>query len=194
MHALDDLGLRDETAVVVFGDHGEELGEHGIYFDHHGLYETIIHVPLVMDVPDCDATPDTVTETVQLVDLAPTVLDLAGIERPAAMDGSSLLPHLQGREASGYSEVLAAECTWMAKWSLRTDSHKVIVAREPDFYGSAPVELYDLADDPGETHNLAKSKPGLAAELSARMEDVLAERLDRAGRDSLTVGPHCRHV
>ena len=196
--ALDDLGLREETVVVVFGDHGEELGEHGIYFDHHGLYDTITHVPLVINGPGrgdsagplAGRIPGPISGTVQLADLAPTVLDLAGISPCPEMDGMSLTPHLRNQGGHSYPEVLLGECTWMAKWALRTDDHKVIVSRDPDFYGSPGIELYDLQDDPGECRNLADSDPELAGRMAARMEDLLSERLARAGRSSDPIRDH----
>ncbi len=180
--ALEGMGLLDETAVILFGDHGEELGEHGIYFDHHGLYESNIHVPLIVRWPGEAGGPRRISSLVEHVDLAPTVLEGAGLRPPASMDGRSLASLIRGEEAGGGDAfLLTEECTWMAKWALREAGWKLILAREPDFYGKPERELYDLEADPGEQQNLAEDLPDRAREMEERLEGILSKRLEQAG-------------
>ena len=187
---LEALGLLDETAVIVFGDHGEELGTHGIFFDHHGLYESNIRVPLVMKWPGASGG-SRVESLVQHVDLAPTVLDGAGLSPSEEMDGHSLRGAIEGMDGvRGDDYLLTEECTWMAKWALREAGWKLIVAREPDFYGKPDRELYDLSADPEEQHNLAETEPARLQDMENRLEHLLAKRLARAGRTEDPVRSH----
>jgi arylsulfatase A-like enzyme len=180
---LDDLRVLEDTLVVVLGDHGESLGEHGIFFEHHGLYDVTLRPPLIVRAPRRTLPGLVVEPTVMTPDLAPTILELIGLPVPAAMEGRSFAGLLAGgAPAPGHRRVVASEATWMCKWAYRTDAHKLIVAREPDLYGGPPVELYDLAADPGETANLAESLPALRDGLRAEFEDWLGRRLGALGR------------
>jgi hypothetical protein len=78
----------------------------------------------------------------------------------------------------------------MAKWALRKSGLKVIVSREPDFYGNPPVELYDLGSDPGENHNLAEERPDLRDALVEDLESEIARRLAALGRSVDPVRAH----
>ncbi|HCR19673.1 MAG TPA: sulfatase [Candidatus Latescibacteria bacterium] len=191
MGYLDNAGLLDDTMVMVFGDHGEELGEHGIYFDHHGLYEGDIKVPLIVHLPITSAQGKRVIDLVQHSDLSPTVLDAAGLPRPESMDGRSILSLLEGGSREIQDQVLLTEeCTWMAKWALKTERWKYIAARAPDFYGKPERELYDLHSDPGEQVNLWEEHREKAAELEIQLEELLWRRLEAAGRSEDPVLTH----
>ncbi len=182
---LTSLGLDDRTLVVVMGDHGECLGEHGVWYDHHGLYEENIHVPFIMRGPGLLPAGTRVEQTVRTMDIAPTILALAGLEPPKEMDGSSMAPLFDptlDAEYEGSDTVITAECTWQAKWSLRTPAHKFIRARSIDFYGSPDRELYDRRADPGETTDIATTTPGVADDLEGQLEGWIAREVSRLGR------------
>jgi arylsulfatase A-like enzyme len=181
--ALDDAGLGEQTLVVILGDHGESMTEHGIFFEHHGLYDCTIRPPLIVRWPGQVAPGKRFPQMLQTHDVAPTLLDAAGIPVPSTMDGRSFWPLLSGQAAAdpGREEIISVECSLQAKWSLRTGRYKFILAREPDFYGNPPRELYDLEADPGETRNLVGARPQLAASMEARLEDWIAERLRAQG-------------
>ena len=95
---LEELGLGDDVAVVVTADHGEEFLEHGRYL-HTQLYPEQLHVPLLMRVPG--VTPRRVTTPVRTIDLAPTILDLMGLEPLPRASGRSLVPLLGGGPSDG---------------------------------------------------------------------------------------------
>jgi arylsulfatase A-like enzyme len=180
--ALEARGLAENTIVVVNGDHGETLYDHECYFDHHGLYEPTLVVPLIIRYPGRLPAGRRVRGYNQHKDLAPTLLDLAGIERDdIAFDGRSLLPMVRGEVASHASEFYITECTWMRKHGWRTPQWKLILALEPDFHFKPPVELYNLVEDPQENHNLADSQPQVVAALQERMEAWIAEREAASG-------------
>ena len=185
--ALEKLGIAEETAVFIFSDHGEELGEHGIYFDHHGLYESNIRVPLIVRWPGVEVYGRRIRSLAQHTDLAPTVLEGAGLPVPRRMDGRSLLPFIRGGSDSEDGELLLSqECTWMAKWAVCKGGWKLIAALEPDFYGNPMRELYDLNGDPSEQRNLARELPGKTREMGEILASELSRRLARGGR---TVDP-----
>ena len=115
--------------------------------------------------------------------IAPTILQAASIPVPEAMDGELILLLLSGRQSTGgRSKIISLEGTLQAKWCLRTDEFKFILAREPDFYGTPARELYDLVQDPGETHNLVEERRDLAAQMEAELEAWIARQLRQSGR------------
>jgi arylsulfatase A-like enzyme len=186
---LERQGRADDTLVAILGDHGESLGEHGIYFEHHGLYDNVLRPPLILCGPGVPRGRRIDAPTL-LTDVAPTVLELLGFATQEGVEGRSLVPYLAAGAARFHSQVLAVECTWMAKWALRKNGFKVIVSREPDFYGNPPVELYDLGSDPGENRNLAEERPDLRDALVEDLESEIARRLAALGRSVDPVRAH----
>ncbi|HEV2473753.1 MAG TPA: sulfatase-like hydrolase/transferase, partial [Chthonomonadales bacterium] len=181
--SLDTLGLTEDTLVVLTGDHGESLYSHDIYFDHHGLYEDVIRVPLLIRNPSRIARDLVISPMAQHLDLVPTLLEATGAPSYDRAEGLSWWRALTGaEEGRGWSEIVCCECTWQAKWALRSDSAKLIVAREPDRHGNPEMELYDLAEDPLEEHNLAESRTAEAAWMRAQLEEWIAAGLKRVGR------------
>jgi len=181
--ALDDAKLAHDTLVMVLADHGEMMYHHGIFFEHHGLYDGNLHLPCIIRWPGRTPAGLRPPGLVQMMDVAPTLLAAAGLPVPPAMEGKSFLPALLGDSSwQGADRLIAEECTWQAKWCLRRDGHKLIRAREPDLHGSPEHELYHLASDPDELHNLAEEQPPLARLMEAELETWIAGRLTALGR------------
>jgi len=155
--ALEETGQAENTLVVFMSDHGEMLGDHGIYFKGPHFYDCALRVPLVIRWPQGGVQSNLrANGLVELLDLAPTMLEAAGLEVPSRMQGNSLLPVLRGEgDPSRIRERVYSEYynSWTHKDAygtmLRTDSEKIVV-----YHGSAQGELYDLASDPDEFHNL----------------------------------------
>ncbi len=182
LETLERTGLSDDTLVVLTGDHGESMSEHDIYFDHHGLYEDIVHVPLMMRLPGVIESGKIFEPMTQHLDLAPTLLEAAGAKIPDSMEGRSLWNVATGRSSvGGWDRVISCECTWQAKWSLRTDNKKFILSREPDRHNTPLRELFDLSSDPGETCNLAISNWREAEAMERELEAWIAEGLAKSG-------------
>jgi arylsulfatase A-like enzyme len=179
--ALEAHGIYDETLIILNGDHGETLYDHECWFDHHGIYDTTLHVPLIIRYPGKVPAGQRVSGYTQHKDLVPTVLELAGIETERSFDGNSVLPLISGDEVSHESEIYITECTWMRKHGWRTPEWKLIVALEPDFHFKPEVELYNLIQDPDENHNLAESEPEVVAHLKSRMDAWIARREAETG-------------
>lgn len=188
---LDDLGIAEQTLVILVADHGESLGEHSIYFDHYGLYEPTIHVPLILRMPGTLPAGRRLPGRVQMQDVAPTILQGAGLPVPPKMDGRGFWDTLLGNKELREPEwVVSLESTWQAKWSLRTERYKLIVSRQIDFLGNPEMELYDLQEDPKEEVNRAETDPALARELRGALEDWITERLKERNQTEDPVVAH----
>jgi arylsulfatase len=180
---LGRLGGLDDTMVVLFGDHGENMTEHDSWFDHAGLYDSVVHVPLIIWAPGLVA-PARISSMVSLVDVMPTVLEL--LEFPAAgeMDGRSLVPLMLGDTDAHRTSIVLSECTWQAKRGIRTKKWKYIRCYDPGIYPRDGDELYDLDDDPAEQCNVAELRPDVTAELGDELDRWLAEHL-KDGHDPM---------
>ena len=189
LQTLETLKIADDTIVVLLSDHGELMYRHGIFFDHHGLYDGTLHVPLIVRHPGL--TPRRIPHLICHADVAPTLLDLAGLPPHEAMDGISYAPIMRGESDVPPREfIVSEECTWQMKWSIRTKTHKFILAREEDFYHTPMRELYDLNADPNEMHNLVEVDPERAHSMEAQLEAWIAEGMQRNG---LTEDPLVAH-
>jgi choline-sulfatase len=160
------------TLVVVAGDHGESLGEHGE--STHGLfvYESALRVPLIMAGAGI-AAPAVIGEPVRLIDVAPTIGELAGIGPLAGAEGRSLRPLLAGKSAREAAPGIYAETYfpqffmgWAPLRSLRDERWKFIEAPGP--------ELYDLSVDAGEATNVIAREPARAAALQRALRAMVA--------------------
>lgn len=185
---LDAHGLTADTLLVVTADHGEDLDEHGCWFDHHGLYDTNLHIPLILRCPSLLPAGARIGGLCQMPDIAPTILDvleLGHIAEREGMTGRSLLPLLDSPAATarGTTDTLhVTENTWMKKRGVRTATWKLIVPLEtPDIHGKGDIELYDLHRDPGELVNVATERPDVVARLRRVMDEHVARREAETG-------------
>ncbi len=175
LDALRRSGLEDRTTVLFCADHGEMLGERGLWYKMSFL-EPSARVPLIVRRPG--GRPGRVDTPVSLVDIAPTLLELAGVrlgdpELEAALDGVSLAASLTGAGEVPNHPVLSeyhAEGVQAPCAMVRAGDHKLIVSRED------PELLYDLRSDPQELHDLT-GDPTHAA-IAARLRCALRARLD----------------
>jgi arylsulfatase A-like enzyme len=153
---IESSGLMKNTLVVYTSDQGFYLGEHG-WFDKRFMYEESFRTPLLMHLPEQYKAHGDITQLVQNIDLAPTFLDMAGIEPPEEMQGISLVPLLKGSKPANWRDALyyqyyeyPAEHAVKRHYGIRTDRYKLI-----HFYNDIDTwELYDLQADPHEMHNL----------------------------------------
>ena len=180
---VKDLGLEDNTLIVLTADHGETLDEHSCYFDHHGIYDCTLNIPLVFKFPGRVETGKCFTNYVQHKDIVPTVLEILGITLDQHYDGRSLFTTtMQGKSREPEPEFYITECTWMRKHGWRTPEWKLIHALEPDFHYKPEIELYNLIKDPEENNNLAEKEPGVVALMEERMKQHIAKREKETGR------------
>lgn len=158
LEALEHTGQRDHTVVIFMSDHGEMLGDHGLYHKGPYFYEACVRVPLIIAWPERVAAGKRRAALVELVDLAPTLLEAANLEPHAGMQGRSLLRLLTDENAPDdhredvYCEYYNANLPHNPPayaTMLRTGCYKLVVA-----HGHDTGELYDLESDAHETHNL----------------------------------------
>lgn len=174
---LDELGLRENTIIVFWGDHGFHLGEHELW-GKTSNYELDARVPLIISVPGKLNAGATTQALVELVDLYPTLADLAGLPIPAALEGVSLRPQLAAPEAPGREVAITQHPhpfytkNWTAMgYALRSDRYRYvewrdrfsgeIVARELYDHQNDPMESINVVDDPAQS-NAAKRMAALA--------------------------------
>ncbi|HOX38791.1 MAG TPA: sulfatase [Candidatus Brocadiia bacterium] len=174
--AIEDLGLVENSVVVITADHGETLYDHQCWFDHHGIYDTVLHVPLIIRYPGHLPEGKRIKGYTQHKDLVPTLLELMGIPTKAKFDGHSLLRMVEGSVACYEAESYITEATWMRKHGWRTPEWKYMHALEPDFHFKPELELYNLIEDPDENNNLAQKEPKIVEMLEARMQAHIAKR------------------
>ena len=180
--SLHDLGIEEETLIVIDSDHGETLHDHDCYYDHHGIYDCTLHVPLCFVYPGKIQAGQRFDDVCQQKDVTPTILDLMGVKAGIAFDGRSLLPRMRGQKRPQEKEFYITECTWMRKHGWRTPEWKLIHALEPDFHYKPEIELYNLKKDPEENKNLAKARPDVVRKLEAKMQAHIARREKETGR------------
>ncbi len=171
---LRDRGLWDNTLLIVLSDHGEEFMEHGGWGHGPKIFRELTHVPLIVRFPD-DGFAGTVIESpVELLDVAPTILDWLDLPQPSDWRGSSLLPILDGAgpsstDAAIYSEVANER---FAIRGIRRNGWLLV------WHGAAKrVELYDLQADPEEQHDVSAEHPEVADEMLADLQSWMEELL-----------------
>ncbi|MCB1122559.1 MAG: sulfatase [Verrucomicrobiae bacterium] len=161
---LDSLGLRDETIIVLWGDHGWHLGEHAIW-GKHALFEESLLSPLIISAPGMKATGKPTRSMVETLDIYPTLCELTGLTRPQGIQGVSLSSILADPQSPGH---VAVGYFGRAGRTLRTDTYRMIL-QEDGF-----VELYDHRLPDAETVNLAGANGPLVAAMTAQLEARLA--------------------
>jgi arylsulfatase A-like enzyme/Tfp pilus assembly protein PilF len=162
---------RGRTAVIVTADHGEALGEHGEADHGFFLYDATLRVPLIVAAPGL--APRVVDEQVRLIDVAPTIAQLAGVSPAGGSDGQSLVPLLRGESRRDVPVSLAESWYprlhfgWSELRSARVGEWKYIAAPKP--------ELYDLRTDRGEQRNLVQERSVVAGRLAADLAKISSQ-------------------
>jgi arylsulfatase A-like enzyme/Tfp pilus assembly protein PilF len=175
LDVLSRNGRLERTVVVIVGDHGEALGDHGEATHGFFIYEPSLHVPLIVRAPG--QAPRVVDEPVRLVDVMPTVLDLAGIARPPAIQGTSLVPAMRGERV----ELLTFSETWYPRHHYNWSELRAVRDGRYKFILAPRRELYDLQSDPRETVNLVTTQASTAAALERALADLVGRSVRASG-------------
>jgi arylsulfatase A-like enzyme len=177
---LKDLGVWEETFFILIADHGQAFLEHEGMTTHGGKpYNELIHIPLIMRCPALVSIGKVISENVQIIDIAPTILDVLGILCPEHFQGISLLPLARGGDVSAFRDrpILSqgSEVT-----SLIRGEWKIL-------YGEGTEKLYNLATDFGETKDLAGENPSqlklLLSEAREYIQSQIALAKELVGRE-----------
>ena len=168
LKALDELGLRENTIVIFSSDHGYLLGHHHKFQKQH-LFEESTRVPFILSVPWITKSHGHASNKIaELVDLYPTIAELAGLTPPANLQGQSLLPILKNPTTKEWSKDLAFSISRSGGESIRTSKWRFTHWG----FGAKGEELYDLQNDPNEFTNLARDPnySGRLNQLKARLK------------------------
>jgi arylsulfatase A-like enzyme len=198
---LDDTNQAENTLILYSSDNGFFLGDHG-WYDKRFMYEPSLRVPLLVRYPRLGAAGKVVDHMVQNIDFAPTMLDFAGVEIPAAMQGRSLRPLLEGKAPADWRQSVYYayyENSWTLRGKgkeamsdpsfqfftphrvsphrgVRTDRYKLI-----EYYSEGDYwELFDLKDDPNELKNLYGNSGSaqITADLKRELSRLRAQYKD----------------
>jgi arylsulfatase A-like enzyme len=170
---LKSLGLDDNTIIIYTGDNGYALNERQLAGKWFG-WEEDLRVPLIIKDPRSKKQKE-VSEIALNIDIAPTILDIAGVEIPGSYQGRSLIPFIESEEIVSWRGEFFFEHMYQPKrapippmYGLRTSNWKLV-----NFYKNNYVQLYDLDEDPGETTNLAYN------DKYVYLRDALLQRADQ---------------
>lgn len=194
--SLRSQGLYDQCVLVIVADHGEAFGEHGERSHGLFLYDETLHVPLLIKLPGGRSPHAVVQSRVGLVDIAPTLLQEAGVRLPEAMQGTSFLglitntaatPSKSKSDSSAQDRPQYAETDypfrafgWSSMRSWRDGKYLYIDAPKP--------ELYDQSLDPEASHNMVSSASAVAATMAERLE-AFRRKTSRTGQSQNLISP-----
>lgn len=169
---IDALKARDlyrNTLIVFTSDYGEELGEHGrVGWHSHALYDELLRVPLLIKMPGLRHAKEEVRAAVRSIDIAPTILAVAGLESPESFEGQSLLPFMEMRQERGLGAI-----SWRETMAFETGTFSSIRAGDWKLHGE---RLYNLRLDPGEQRDLSAEQPKVRRELERQLDGFIARR------------------
>lgn len=174
---LDRLKLRDNTIIVLVGDHGWKLGEHGAWCKHTNV-ENDTHAPLLISVPGLKNAGSSNAALVEFVDIYPTLAELCGLSLPNHLEGTSLLPLLKNKakaiKTAAFSQYhRASNRQRLMGYSMRTERYRFTRWVHRDDHSKVDsIELYDEQTDPQENANIANDpkNAALVAKLTAQWE------------------------
>lgn len=179
LHELDRLGLRDETIVILWGDHGWKLGEHGGWCKHTN-FENDTHVPLVISVPGMEDKKLRTKALVEYVDIYPSLSELCRLPIPQSLEGLSFVPLLENPtlpwKRAAFSQYPRGK---VMGYSMKTSEFRYIEWQNRKTGEVTARELYDHHQDPAENKNVV-NKPEYAAKVKE-----LSEMLGRGWRGAL---------
>ena len=174
LDALEKEGLDKNTVVVLWGDHGWQLGDHGLWHKHTN-FEIATRVPLFFRVPGLQTAGQQCAAPVEFLDVYPTLADMCGLPIPAGLDGISLKPWLEN-PATPMKKVAISQYPRggavtgnksLMGYSVRDERWRMTAWRDRTDGAIDSTELYDEQNDPAESKNLAKENPDVVKRLSA---------------------------
>jgi arylsulfatase len=181
---LGERGQLDDTVIVVAADHGEEFWDHGNFFHGQSLYDELLHIPLIVRAPGAAPAGTVIERPVRMIDVAPSLLEWAALERPATFEGRPLSQTIASPAAAGDDLIATAtQAQFPTRYAIRSGGLKLIESLD-----TGKRELFDVTADPHEEKNLAAQRPDDLAKLEARLAEARAP-LRARGYQVRVVGP-----
>ncbi|MHB0876010.1 MAG: sulfatase family protein [Anaerolineae bacterium] len=181
LEVLADLGVLDDTAIVVSGDHGDSFGEHGQYMDHGIANEAVHNIPMIVRWPGV-TRPGRCSGFVYGMDLAPTLCELLGYPVPAGWDGRSFAPALRGEPFAGQPYLVLDHGIYTFTRAVRTPDWLLIQVLHPGLYPyDEPLMLHDMHADPHQQVNLAAERPDVVGQLLAHLAEWRQTQIQAGG-------------
>lgn len=173
---LRELGIYDDTLIVLTADHGEEFGEHGLYREHWSTHDGTQRVPLIVKPPaDTQVDPGRRNHLVTNIDIAPTIASYLDVDSPARWQGRSLRPVIEDSETPGRESLVFEHGLYTAQRAVRTDRWKLVRTYHSGLWDLPDVQLFDMRADPWEQNDVAANHPAVVEDLEETMA-VWAEK------------------
>jgi arylsulfatase A-like enzyme len=181
---LRQQGIYDDTALIISADHGENQGELGVYGDHQTADHCTCHVPLIVRWPGLTdgQAGQAVDDLFYQVDLAATLVELAGGVAPQSWDGLSFAPALATGQLQGRPYLVVSQGAWSCQRGVRWGDHLLIRTYHTGYKPYPALLLFDLRTDPHETQDLARQCPDVVGEGLRLLDRWVADRLGESGR------------
>ncbi len=160
---LEELGLDENTVIMVWGDHGWCLGDHTIW-GKHSVFNRALNSTFIIKTPDMKKPGVASNKLVGTIDIYPTICDITGITPPEGLDGVSITPIIENPKAKIRDEIYSY---WQGKLSIKTERYRLSVH---NVRGKEAIMLFDHKNDPNETVNVADKYPKVTADLLAKLK------------------------
>jgi len=178
---LEELGLMDDTMIIVTADHGENLGELAVYGDHQTADHITNRVPMIIKHPKGLGGVNRVDNALRYhFDVAATVIEMTGGKVPGSWDGQSFLRSFEKETEDGREYLVVSNCTWACQRSVRWKDHILIKTYHTGFKNYPDTMLFNVKDDPHELNDLSGSEPGLLKEGETKLKEWYEKEMKRS--------------
>ncbi len=185
LQKLEELGIADDTAIIISGDHGENLGELNVYGDHQLADHITCRVPLIMKWPGMTDNQAGRVDNGLLyhLDFAATMTGLAGGQVAENWDGVSFADQFRAGGEQGRDYLVVSQGAWSVQRGVRFGDYFMMRIYHDGYHGFPHEMLFDVANDPHEQHDLAPERPDLIRQGNALLEQWYTEMMETASHD-----------
>ena len=188
LNQLADLGIDDETAIILTSDHGETLGELNIYGDHQTADECTTHIPMILKWPGAEGLAGKKMDAFHYqIDVTATILEMLGVKVPVSWDGVGFAESLDKGEDTGRDHLVVSQGAWSCQRGVRFDDYMLIQSLHDGYHLFDDVMLFDVKADPHEANNLAPAATDIVEQGIDKLGAWHGEMMKTAarGRDPL---------
>ncbi len=188
LNKLADLGVLEDTAVMISSDHGETLGELNVYGDHQTADECTTHIPMLLSWPGAEQLHGEKYNAFHYqIDVSATILQLLGVRVPDSWDGQGFAESLNAGKDEGRDHLVVSQGAWTCQRGVRWENYMLIQTMHDGYHLYDDIMLFDLQTDPHELSNLADTLPDLRDQGLAKLATWHGAMMTDAarGRDPL---------